>query len=118
MAGETSTVIQCTVNVAVLDAPMTVSYQHFTLVDAAGTRYPVDYEALVPMIMVLGVPELPEATVDAGSTSSGTLLFNVPNDAPTPWIIEVAPETIATTGEQPGVLVIDGPLQDFDVFGQ
>jgi hypothetical protein len=118
MAGEPSTVIQCTVNVAVLDAPMTVSYQHFTLVDAAGTRYPVDYEALVPMIMVLGVPELPEATVDAGSTSSGTLLFNVPNDAPTPWIIEVAPETIATTGEQPGVLVIDGPLQDFDVFGQ
>lgn len=118
LVAETSTAVQCTVNVAVVGAPTTVSYAHFTLVDAAGTRYPVDFEALISMVMLLGVPELPEATVDAGSTSIGTVVFNVPNDAPTPWIIEVAPETIATTGEQPGVLVIDGPLQDFDVFGQ
>jgi hypothetical protein len=110
--------VRCTVNVAVTGAPMMVSYAHFTLVDAAGNRYPVDVESLMSMVMLLGVPELPEATVQPGATASGTIVFNVPADAPAPWVIEVAPETIATSGEQPGVLVIDGALQAFEVLGQ
>lgn len=109
--------VQCTVDVAVQSAPMLVSYTQFTLVDAAGARYPVDFEGLMSMIMLFGVPELPEATVQPGATARGTVLFMVPAGAPTPWVIEVAPETIATTGEQPGVLVIEGPLSPFSVFG-
>jgi hypothetical protein len=115
--GETSTDVQCTVNVAILGAPMTVSYQHFTLVDAAGNRYPVDLEVVWGLVVMAGAYELPEATVQTGMTSSGTLVFDVPNNAPMPWIIEVAPDTIAATGEQPGTLVIEGALQDFSVFG-
>ena len=90
----------------------------FTLVDAAGGRYPVDTETMFTHIMVLGGPELPETTVDAGTTTRGTVIFNPPSNAPTPWVIEIAPDTIATTGEQPGILVIEEPLQPYGVFGQ
>jgi hypothetical protein len=115
---DTGTGVHCTVNVAVGQTPLPVTSRQFTLVDAAGARYPVDTELLMTHVMLLGGPELPETTVDAGTTTRGTLIFNVPSNAPAPWVIEVAPDTIAATGEQPGVLVIDGLLQPFDVFGQ
>jgi hypothetical protein len=115
---DSGTGVHCTVNVAVGTAPMAVTSQQFTLVDAAGNRYPVDLEVMMTHVMVLGGAELPETTVDAGTTMSGTLIFNPPSNAPTPWVIEIAPDTIATTGEQPGILVIEGPLQPYGVFGQ
>jgi hypothetical protein len=89
---------------------MNVSVNHFTLVDGAGTVYQVDTESLYLMLMLLGGEELPEATVQPGTSVTGTLLFYVPMDAPGPWVIQVAPETIAATGEAPGQLVIDGEL--------
>ncbi len=115
---DTTTGVHCTVNVSVGSAPMAVTSQQFTLVDAAGGRHPVDSETMFTHIMLLGGPELPETTVAAGTTTRGMLIFNVPSDAPTPWVIEVAPDSIATTGEQPGVLVIEGPLQPYSIFGE
>ncbi len=115
---DTGTGVHCTVNVGVGTSPMAVTSQQFTLVDAAGSRYPVDLEVTYSHIMVLGGPELPETTVDAGATTRGTLIFNPPSNAPMPWVIEIAPDTIATSGERPGVLVIEGPLQPYSGFGQ
>ena len=115
---DTATGVHCTVNVAVGTTPIAVTSQQFTLVDATGGRYPVDTEAMFSHFMLLGGPELPETMVEAGTTTRGMLIFDVPIDAPTPWVIEVAPDTLATTGEQPGILVIEGPLQPYSVFGQ
>lgn len=112
---ESTPLVLCTVDVTVTGAPMTVSVDQFTLVDGSGTSYEVDLEALTVMVFVLGTAELPEASVSPGTTVSGTLLFAVPREAPGPWVVQVAPETIATTGEAPGTLVIDGALQPVDL---
>lgn len=117
-AADTGTMVECEVNVAVGPAPMAVSSRQFTLVDASGNAYPVDMNTTITMEALLGGPELPEGTVAAGTTASGLVFFTVPTTAAKPWTIQVAPDTIATTGEQPGVLVIDGLLEPFDVFGQ
>jgi hypothetical protein len=115
---ETTPLVFCSVHVAVGGAPMNVSMSHFTLVDGAGAAYQVDTETAMLMVMLFGSPELPEAQVSPGTSVSGTLLFNVPATAPGPWTIQVAPETIAVTGEAPGTLVIDGALQPVDPFAQ
>lgn len=113
-----STFIECTINVGVGDAPIAVMSSDFTLLDSAGVEYPVDMEQVQYSAMLMGSPTLPEGQVAAGTTASGTIIFHVPASAPTPWTIRVAPESIATTGEQSGVLTIDGPLQSIEVFAQ
>jgi hypothetical protein len=103
--------LQCDLEVTVTGAPMTISAQHITLVDGSGTVYPVDSEITTLMTGIFGQPTLPETTVGPGAPVSGTIFLFVPMDAPTPWVLQVAPETIAATGEAPGVLVFEAAPQ-------
>lgn len=104
--------IRCDVTVRVDSVPMELSMLDYMLLAGVGSTYPVDIIAAVALddsVM------FPVDDVQVGQTAQGSVVFSVPQDAPGPWVVEVSP--IATGGQEPGTLVIDGELQPFDVFG-
>jgi hypothetical protein len=105
--------VQCDVTVRVDGAPMTLSMLDFELSDATGAVYSFDFLAALASIQSLQV--FPEEPVATGQTATGSVLFSVPTTAAAsgPWLLSVKPETLQTTGEQPGTIVISGDLQPF-----
>lgn len=103
--------VQCDVTVRVDGAPMTLSMFDFELSDATGTVYMFDILAAISSIQ--NVEVFPEEPVQTGQTVTGSVMFSVPETAGAsgPWLLSVVPETLATTGEQPGTIVIAGELQ-------
>ena len=110
--------IQCDVTARVDGAPMTLSMFDFELSDATGAVYTFDIMAAISSIE--NVEVFPEEPVQTGQTVTGSVLFSVPETAGAngPWLLSVAPETLATTGEQPGRIVISGDLAPFSAAAQ
>lgn len=105
--------IQCDVTVRVDGAPMTLSMFDFELSDSTGAVYTFDIMAALASIMSVEV--FPEEPVQTGQSATGSVLFSVPETAGAngPWLLSVEPETLATTGEQPGTIVVAGDLSPF-----
>ncbi len=110
--------VQCDVTVRVDGAPMTLSMFDFELSDATGAVYTFDILAAISSIE--NVEVFPEEPVQTGQTVTGSVLFSVPETAGAsgPWLLSVAPETLATTGAQPGTIVIAGDLTPFSAPAQ
>jgi hypothetical protein len=110
--------IQCDVTVRVDGAPMTLSMFDFELSDSTGAVYTFDIMAALASIM--NVEVFPEEPVQTGQSATGSVLFSVPETAGAsgPWLLSVKPETLATSGGQPGTIVIAGDLQPFSAPAQ
>jgi hypothetical protein len=87
----------------------------FTLEDDAGGEHALDISGLG---LQQDRAEFPEGQIAPGETARGSVIFGIPETAPGPWVIHVQPVALVITGIEPGLLVIEGELQPFEVFGQ
>lgn len=104
--------VQCDVTVRVDGAPLELTMFDFELVDASGATYTFDLMAGISAIDSIKL--FPETAVATGQTATGSAIFSVPQSAPGPWVLQVNPLALATTGVQPGSLVISGDLQPIE----
>jgi hypothetical protein len=104
--------ITCEVTALVTDGPQDFGFDMFELFESDGDSEYIDFG------MAFGKADVfPSGTVPEDATVSGTASFALDATATEPFLLEIRPPSLPA-GTEPAAILIEGPLQDFAVFGQ
>jgi hypothetical protein len=102
--------ITCAITALVTSGPQELSFDMFTLVEADGDAEYID------LGMSFGADGIfPSGEVPEDGSVSGTASFAIELNATEPLLLEIRPPSLPA-GDDPAVIVIEGPLQELTVF--